>query len=153
MSLLCKISLAQSCQGCSRLKKVPRISKRIIDDGFQKNVFLAIPWDPSLQMPNFTNISTLLNFTGLIPGTISDHKKSCSMNVRVSWKVSKYRVNLVQPIMYYTKQVSQTKKIQKQKFIMAFPKQHSSSDMRTIRKHSTTWNTKLIQNYQMNIGI
>ena len=42
--------------------------------------------------------------------------------------------------MYYTKQVSQqTKKIQKQKFIMAFAKQHSSSDMRrTIGKHSTT---------------
>ena len=29
----------------------------------------------------------------------------------------------------------------------------SSADMRTIRKHSTTWNTKLIQNYQTNIGI
>ena len=56
--------------------------------------------------------------------------------------------------MYYTKQVSQqTKKIQKQKFIMSFEKQHSSSDMRTIRKHSTTSNTKLIQNYQTNIGI
>ena len=54
----------------------------------------------------------------------------------------------------YTKQVShQTKKIQEQKFIMAFSKQHSSTDMRTIRKHSTTSNTKLIQNYQTNIGI
>ena len=38
-------------------------------------------------------------------------------------------------------------------FIMAFVKQHSSPDMRTIRKHSTTSNTKLIQNYQTNIGI
>ena len=36
---------------------------------------------------------------------------------------------------------------------MAFAKQHSSSDMRTIRKHSATSNTKLIQNYQTNIGI
>ena len=59
--------------------------------------------------------------------------------------------------MSYTKQVSdQTKKIQKQKFIMAFAKQHSSADMRTMWKHSTksvypkchfifltNWNTKL----------
>ena len=36
---------------------------------------------------------------------------------------------------------------------MAFAKQHSSSDMRIIRKHSTTSNTKQIQNYQTNIGI
>ena len=56
--------------------------------------------------------------------------------------------------MSYTKQVSQqTKKIQKQKFIMALAKQYSSSDMQTIRKHSTTLNTKLIQNYQTNTGI
>ena len=41
--------------------------------------------------------------------------------------------------MSYSKQVShQTKKIQKQKFIMAFEKQNSSADMRTIRKRSTT---------------
>ena len=54
----------------------------------------------------------------------------------------------------YNKQVSQqTKKIQKQKFILAFAKQHSSSDMQTIRKHSTTSNTKLIKNYQTNIGM
>ena len=56
--------------------------------------------------------------------------------------------------MSYTKQVlQQTKKIQKQKFLMALAKQHSSSDMRTIRKHSTASNIKLIQNYQTNIGI
>ena len=56
--------------------------------------------------------------------------------------------------MYYTKQVSQqTKKTQKQKFIMVFAKQDSSPDMQTIRKHSITSNTKLIQNYQTNIGI
>ena len=36
---------------------------------------------------------------------------------------------------------------------MALVKQHSSLDMRIIRKHSTTSNTKLIQNYQTNIGI
>ena len=37
--------------------------------------------------------------------------------------------------MSYTKQVSQqTKKIQKQKFIMALVKQHLNSDMRTIKK-------------------
>ena len=54
----------------------------------------------------------------------------------------------------YTKQVShQTKKIQKQKFIIALVKQHLSSDMRTIKKHSITSNTKLIQNYQTNIRI
>ena len=56
--------------------------------------------------------------------------------------------------MSYTEQVSQqSKKIQKQNYIMALVKQHSSSDMRTIRKHSTTSNAKLIQNYQTNIGI
>ena len=32
-------------------------------------------------------------------------------------------------------------------------KQHLSSDMRTIKKHSITSNTKLIQKYQTNIGI
>ena len=37
--------------------------------------------------------------------------------------------------MSYTKQVShQVKKIQKQKFIMAFAKEHSSEDMRNIKK-------------------
>ena len=56
--------------------------------------------------------------------------------------------------MSYTKQVSQqTKKIRKQKFIMALVKQHLSSDMRTIKKHSITSNTKLIHSYQTNIGI
>ena len=56
--------------------------------------------------------------------------------------------------MSYTKQVShQTKKIRKQNFIMALVKQHLSSDMRTIKKHSITSNTKLMQSYQMNIGI
>ena len=56
--------------------------------------------------------------------------------------------------MSYTKQVSQQKKkIEEQKFIMESAKQHSSSDIRTIRKHSTTSNTKLKQNYQTNIGI
>ena len=44
-------------------------------------------------------------------------------------------------------------KTQKQKFIIALVKQHSSSDMRTIKNHSITSNTKLIQNYQTNIGI
>ena len=34
--------------------------------------------------------------------------------------------------------LQQTKKIQKQKFIMAFVKQHSRSDMLTIKKHSIT---------------
>ena len=57
-------------------------------------------------------------------------------------------------MMSYTKQVSQqTKKIHKQKFIMALVKLHLSSDMRTIRNHAITSNTKLIQNYQTNIGI
>ena len=32
-------------------------------------------------------------------------------------------------------------------------KPHSSSDMPTIKKHSIASNTKLIQNYQMNIRI
>ena len=41
----------------------------------------------------------------------------------------------------------------KTEFIMALAKQNSSSDMRTIRKHSTTSNAKLVQNYQTNIGI
>ena len=50
--------------------------------------------------------------------------------------------------MSYTKQVlHQTKKIHKQKFIMALVKHHSSSDMPTIKKN------KLIQNYQTNIGM
>ena len=31
---------------------------------------------------------------------------------------------------------------------MVFVKQHSSADMRTIKKLSTTSNTKLIQNYK-----
>ena len=53
----------------------------------------------------------------------------------------------------YTKQVShQTKKIRKQKFIMALAKQHLSSDMQTIKKRSITSNIRLIQNYQTNIG-
>ena len=47
----------------------------------------------------------------------------------------------------------QTKKIRKQKFIMTLVKQQLSSDMRTIKKHSITSNTKLIQSYQTNIGI
>ena len=56
--------------------------------------------------------------------------------------------------MSYTKQAShQTKKIQKQKFIMVLVKQHPSSDMRTIKKHLITSYTKLTQNYQRNIGI
>ena len=56
--------------------------------------------------------------------------------------------------MAYTKQVShQTKKSQKQKCIKALVKQYSCSDMRTITKYSITSNTKLIRNYQMNIGI
>ena len=56
--------------------------------------------------------------------------------------------------MSYTKHVShQTKKIQKQKFIMVLVKRYLSSDMRNKKKnHSTTSNTKLIQNYQGNIG-
>ena len=54
--------------------------------------------------------------------------------------------------MSYTKQAShQTKKIRKRKFIMALVKQHLSSDMRIIKKHSITSNTKLLQNYQTNI--
>ena len=57
-------------------------------------------------------------------------------------------------MMSYTKQVShKTKKIVKRKFIMVLVKQHLNSDMRTIKKHSVTSNTKLIQNYQTNIGI
>ena len=55
----------------------------------------------------------------------------------------------------YTKQVShQSKKIRKQKFIMALVKQHLSSDMRIIKKfnNSITSNTKLIQSCQTNIG-
>ena len=56
--------------------------------------------------------------------------------------------------MSYTKQVShQTKKILKQKFIMALAKHHLISDMRTIKKHSLSSNTNLIQNYQTNIEI
>ena len=35
---------------------------------------------------------------------------------------------------------------------MALVKQYSSSVMQTIRKRSATSNTKLIQNYQTNIG-
>ena len=51
-------------------------------------------------------------------------------------------------------QVSQqTKKIRKQKFIMALVKKHLTSDMQTIKKHSITLNTTLIENYQTNIGI
>ena len=49
--------------------------------------------------------------------------------------------------------ITKTKKIRKQKFILALVKQHLSSDMRTIKKHSIISNTKLIQNYQTNIGI
>ena len=36
---------------------------------------------------------------------------------------------------------------------MALLKQHSSSDMQTIKKHSIILNTKPIQNYQTDIGI
>ena len=36
---------------------------------------------------------------------------------------------------------------------MALVKPHLSSNMRTIKKHSITSNTKLIQNYQTNIAI
>ena len=36
---------------------------------------------------------------------------------------------------------------------MVLVKQHLGSDMRTIKKHLITSNTKLIQNYQTNIGI
>ena len=36
---------------------------------------------------------------------------------------------------------------------MALAKQNLSSDMRTIKKHSIISNTKMIQNYQTNIGI
>ena len=56
--------------------------------------------------------------------------------------------------MSYTKQVSrQTKKIRKQKFIIALAKHHLISDMPTTKKHSLTSNTKLIQNYQTNIEV
>ena len=36
---------------------------------------------------------------------------------------------------------------------MALVKKHLTSDMQTIKKHSITLNTKLIVNYQTNIGI
>ena len=36
---------------------------------------------------------------------------------------------------------------------MALVKEHISSDMQTIKKHSIKSNTKLIQNYQTNIRI
>ena len=49
--------------------------------------------------------------------------------------------------------ITTNEEIQKQKSIMALAKQYSSSDMRTIRKHSATSNTKLIHNYQTNTGI
>ena len=56
--------------------------------------------------------------------------------------------------MSYLKQVlNQTKKIQKQKFVIALVKQHLSSDIRTIKKHSITSNTNHIQNCKGNIGI
>ena len=48
---------------------------------------------------------------------------------------------------------SKRRKIENKKFIMALVKQHLSSDMRTIKKHSITSNTKLIQNCPTNIGI
>ena len=71
--------------------------------------------------------------------------------------IRKYQSHLtknVESTMSYTKQVSHpTKNIRKQKFIMSSVKQHLSSDMRTIKKHSISSNTKLIQNYQTNIGI
>ena len=54
-------------------------------------------------------------------------------------------------IMSHTKQVSQKRRRFENK--VALVKQHLSSDMRTIKKHSITSNTKLIQNYQTNIGI
>ena len=55
--------------------------------------------------------------------------------------------------MSYTNQGSrQTKKIQNKTGYMALVKQHSSSDMQTIKKLITS-NTKLIQKYQTNIGI
>ena len=37
--------------------------------------------------------------------------------------------------------------------VFTLVKQYSSSNMQTIKKHSITSNTKLIQNYQTNIGI
>ena len=53
-----------------------------------------------------------------------------------------------------TKQVShQTKKIRKQNFIMALVKQYLRLDLPNMKKHSIASKTKLIQNYQMNIGI
>ena len=56
--------------------------------------------------------------------------------------------------MSYLKQVlNQTKKIQKQKFVIALVKQHLNSDIRTIKKHSITSNTNHIQNCKGNIGI
>ena len=55
--------------------------------------------------------------------------------------------------MSYTKQVShQTNKIQKQNFIMVLVKRHSRRYSKH-KKHSTISNTKLIQDYQTNIGI
>ena len=48
---------------------------------------------------------------------------------------------------------NQTKKTQKQKFIMALLIQHSRSDMQTKKSYSITSNTKLIQSYQTNVEI
>ena len=48
---------------------------------------------------------------------------------------------------------NQTKKTQKQKFIMALLIQHSCSDMQTKKNYSITSNTKLIQSYQTNVEI
>ena len=58
-------------------------------------------------------------------------------------------------MMSYTKQVShQAKRTRKQRFITALVKRHLSSDMpnKKKKKHSITSNSKLIQNYQTNIG-
>ena len=47
----------------------------------------------------------------------------------------------------------QTKRRRFENKSLMLVKQHLSSDMRTIKKHSITSNTKLIQKYQTNIGI
>ena len=53
----------------------------------------------------------------------------------------------------YKASITPNEENSKTKFIMVLVKRHLNSDIRTIKKHSITSDTKLIQNYQTNIGI
>ena len=69
-------------------KNGSRFSKEYSLTGFKKYPFsnLLFPfrnYNTLLQMPNGTSVTTLSDFNNLTPAALSNHKKFCSMKIKV----------------------------------------------------------------------